>query len=427
MTGDGTALLERLVPEPLASLGYGSSPARSWLADHGLPRSGEEWWKYADLDALTGGPWVPAARPPRSTLTADDIDGLAGSHGGPRLVFVDGTFVDELSDLGRSGGGASCTVRTATADEHVGLLLPERYDGFQALNDLAGGDGAYVRVDTGAHLDEPISVVHVSTGGAGLPFASHPRTTIDLGPGAQATIIETYVGLVAPHLANARTVIRVGERASLTHYKLLRGRPDAAHVAHTRISVATDANVRAWSLLVGAAVARNALDVELRGTGATAELEGLYLPVGAQRYDTAVTVHHAAPDGTSRQQYRGVIGDAARGAFSGRVIVDADTTGNDAGQVNRCLLLSRTAEADSRPWLEIFADDVRCTHGAAVGRLDDDALFYLRSRGIPNIEARQLLVNAFVDELVSSIDHASLRVFAVDLIASTTASDRTPG
>lgn len=437
----GTGLLDRLLPPPAdhANLEDGlpdrdgqqadrQGEARSWLTEHGLPAPRDEWWKYTDLKALTDRPWIPAARPPQPTPTRADIDRLAGVQTGPRLVFVDGTFVAELSDLEAGSDGTSLTVQSTTAGGRLDGADTARaagwylwgYDGFQALNDIAGQDGAHVHLAAGTQLDDPISIVQIGTGSADLPFASHPRATVELESDSQATIVETYIGFDGPHLANARTVIHVGERAKLTHYKILRGHPETSHVAHTRISLAADADVRSWAVLAGAAVARNTLDVNLHAPGATVDLEGLYLPVGRQRYDTAITVDHAASHGTSRQRYRGVIGDSAHGAFSGRVIVEADTSGNDASQVNRCLLLSPNAVADSRPWLEIFADDVACTHGAAVGRLDAEALFYLRTRGIPIAEARRLLIAGFVDELVSSIESPLVRAVATDVVNSTT-------
>jgi Fe-S cluster assembly protein SufD len=411
VSGPAGALLERLLPP-----GDGAAAARAWIDRHGLPTQRDEWWRYAEVAALTEGPWVAATRPPRAMPDRATIDRLTGAYGGSRLVFVDGAFAGELSDIA-AAEGVSCTPRIGAAGE--ASWPSARYDGFQALNDVAGHEGAHVRVAAEARPDRPISVVHVSTGREGLALTSHPRTTIELEADAEAAVVETYLGLDGPHLANARTEIRVGPRGRLAHHKLLAGRPDAAHVAHTRIALAGDATVRTWSLLAGAAVARNTIDASLRGPGATVELEGLYLPVDDQRHDTAVTVEHATSGGTSRQHYRGVIDDRARGSFSGRIIVQPGTTATDAAQTSRSLVLTPTAEADTRPWLEIFADDVRCTHGAAVGRLDEDALFYLRSRGIPEAEARQLLVVAFVDELVSSIELPELRAVAEALIRRT--------
>jgi Fe-S cluster assembly protein SufD len=311
-----------------------------------------------------------------------EIERLAGHHEGPRLVYVDGAFAADLSDAGGLGP-------TAT-------------------------DGALVRVAEGIALDAPVTVVHV-----GATSASHPRTTIELEAGASATVIEAYVGLAPAHVADARTDVRVEAGASLTRYRLVHEGPEAEHTGHTQVTQAAGSTVRTWSLLAGAVVACDAVDVSLQGAGADVDLAGLYLPVGHQRHDIGVTVEHAGDDGTSRQRFRGVVDDAALGTFNGRIVVGQGTHGNDAAQLNRCLLLTSTAEADSRPWLEIFADDVRCTHGATVGQLDEDALFYLRSRGIPRAAARRLLIAGFVDELVGDIDVATVRALVADVVTST--------
>jgi Fe-S cluster assembly protein SufD len=173
--------------------------------------------------------------------------------------------------------------------------------------------------------------------------------------------------------------------------------------------LAAGASAASSSLLTGVHVARNAIDVVLRGSLASIDLRGLDLPTGTQRHDTAVTVEHAASHGSSRQLFKAAVDDRARGSFSGRVIVQPGTVGNDADQTSRSLLLAPTAQADSRPWLEIFSDDVRCTHGSSTGRLDDEALFYLRSRGIPLTHARTMLVGGFVAEMTESIEPPTLR------------------
>jgi Fe-S cluster assembly protein SufD len=401
-----SALLERLLPDGPGT----ATDAGRWLAERGLPSPADEWWRYAGLDAVLGGAFVPAARPAALPDRAE-VDRLAGRHDGPRLVFVDGAFAPDLSDVEGLPAGLACT-----SSAPVTGSTARRYDGFQALNDLAGADGARVHLGEGVALGAPVSVVHVATGADGAAPASHPRTTIELERGARATVVEAYVGTGSSHLANARTSIRLGADAELSRYRVVHEVPDAVHIGHTRVTQEAGSTLRAWSVLAGAAVARDALDVRLAGAGASVDVAGLYLPVGRQRHDLAVTVDHAADGGTSRQRLRGVVDDSARGAFSGRVIVQEGTRGNDASQLDRSLLLTPTAEADSRPWLEIFADDVRCTHGATVGELDADALFYLRSRGIPEPEARRLLVAAFVDELLGDVEVPTLRTLVAGIV-----------
>jgi Fe-S cluster assembly protein SufD len=180
--------------------------------------------------------------------------------------------------------------------------------------------------------------------------------------------------------------------------------------------------VHSSSFLLGSDITRNAIDVVLRGPRACLELHGLYLPSAAQRHDNVTTVEHAASGGSSRQLFKGVIDGHAQGSFSGRIIVRPDTQATDAHQTTRSLLLRPTAAANARPWLEIFADDVKCTHGATVGRLDDEAMFYLRTRGIPTAEARSMLISAFINEMTEAVELPSLRTFLESIIASNLAS-----
>ena len=413
MSASGEALLERLLPARSNATGAAST----WLRQNGLPSRRDEAWKYTPLDDILAGEWHRAARrsPPRLP-DRETVDTLAGRHADARMVFVDGVFAPALSDVDRMPAGVRCGAEPRPPV----ALPPPRYDGFQALNDAAAvGDPAVIVVAPGTRPVEPIHVVHVTLGDD-VACASHPRTAIDVGPGAHLAIIESYAGTPGRSLTNATTSITLGTAADLVHHRVVSGPADGVHVGHTLIRQAAGSNVRSWSLLVGAEIARNAIDVVLAGDGASVDLEGLYLPVGRQRHDTVVTVEHAASGGVSRQRFRGVVDDHGRGSFSGHVIVASGTAGNDAGQTSRSLLLCPTAQADTRPWLEIFADDVRCTHGAAIGRLDDEALFYLRARGIPRDEARAMLVGGFVAEATDSIEPASLRSFVESVTRTTT-------
>jgi Fe-S cluster assembly protein SufD len=260
------------------------------------------------------------------------------------------------------------------------------------------------------------------------PTGSHPHTVIDVAAGSRLTVIETYAGLSGRSLTNAATAIAVGPGAELTHYKIQNEAAECIHVAHTAITQSTGSDVRSCTIMLGADIARNAVDVVLGGTDATLEVDGLYLPTARQRHDNVVTVEHAASSCTSRQLFKGVVDDHARGSFSGRIIVGPDTVATDAGQTSRSLLLQPTAEADSRPWLEIFADDVKCTHGATVGRLDDEAMFYMRSRGIAERDARAMLIGAFVNEIIEGARPETLRTYLETATArlGTRAQENTP-
>ena len=408
------ALLDRLIPSgPTDPPGL---RATNWLLTHGLPDPHDEAWRYAPvtqiLERLTT--YEPARPRP---ITRADIDRLAGAHGPNRVVLVNGKYTPELSDLDTNTTGTWIGRLSELA--HGDTAAPPSVnrgfaDGFHALNQAASSDPAVVIVEAGAGHDAhlgapaPIHIVHVIVPGA-TPEISHPRTVIEVGDWGRLHLIETFTGLAGAALTNACTTVRLGRAASLTHHRVQTETPGTTHIGHTQVVQAEESRYETSSLMFGGDIARHAIDVTLREPDAHVTLTGLYRPTGRQRHDLAVSVDHAASRGTSTQRFKGVVDDHARGSFSGRVIVRADTVGNDARQSNPNLVLQPTAQADSRPWLEIFADEVRCTHGATVGRLDDDALFYLRSRGIPLDESRAMLIDAFVREITELIEPASLR------------------
>jgi Fe-S cluster assembly protein SufD len=424
MTSATTALLDRLTPPDFARPGEPAwmredrTRAHAWLQANGLPTAHDEAWKYTPLDDILATVFEPAPTPSDGHLDAATVDRLAGDHCRCRLVFVNGTFAPELSRAGAESrdvvvGNQALLLAGrpgAMSAPLVAVLDRSRFDGFQAINRAAGQDTAALLIAPDADVVEPIHVVHLSVPGD-PPTASHPRTVIDVAAGSRLTVIETYAGLSGRSLTNAATVIAVGPGAGLTHYKVQNEAAESVHVAHTAIRQAAGSDVRSCTVMLGADIARNAVDVVLAGAGATLEVDGLYLPSGKQRHDNVVTVEHGASSCTSRQLFKGVIDDHARGSFSGRIIVGADTVATDAGQTSRSLLLQGTAEADSRPWLEIFADDVKCTHGATVGRLDDEAMFYMRSRGIAEGDARAMLIGAFVNEIIEGIRPEALRAY----------------
>lgn len=402
-------LIDRLAPPAPAHAT--NARARSWLQVRGLPDAHDEAWRYTPVDEIISS--LKTATPATSRpVPRSVVDDLAGDHGGPRLVFVNGFYAPALSDHDRRPAGLWCgplaAVPPALAARAASLYDDEPVDGFQALNRAAGPAVATVLVDSGIELPDPIHIVHIAA--PTDPFAlSHPRTIVDVGDAGRAHVIETFTGLGGTAITNAVTSMRVGVGATLIRHRIQTEAPGAIHVGRTRVSQAAGSRLRATSVTVGADIARDAIDVGLLGADARVDLDGVYLPTGRRRHDTAVTVDHAASRCTDTQHFRGVVDDHARGSFSGRIIVRPGTVGTDAQQTNRNLLLSPTAQADSRPWLEIFADDVRCNHGATVGRLDDAALLYLRSRGIPLEQGRSMLIDAFVREITDTIAPDSLR------------------
>lgn len=414
MTSVDTALLDRLVSADPPDLP--SREAASWLRSHGLPGPHDEAWRHSPVEEILSR--LAAARPaPPRQITRAQIDRLAGSHGPNRLVLVNGVHVPALSDLDGHADGmwigqlSDLPSGTASTAEPAGGGFA---DGFQALNRAAGGDPSVVVIDAGLREDgegaapAPIHIVHVALPGD-EPQISNPRTLIEVGVRSHLRLIDTFTALPGSTLTNSCTTIRLGREAFLEHRSVQAEAAGATHIGHTQVSQSGGSRYESSSVVLGADIARHAIDVTLHEPDAHVALTGLYRTAGHQSHDTVVRIDHAASRGTSTQDFRGVVDDRARGSFSGRIIVRPDTVANDAQQMNRNLVLQPTAQADTRPWLEIFAADVRCTHGATVGRLDDDALFYLCSRGIPLGESRAMLINAFIDGVTDAIAPAALR------------------
>ncbi len=392
-----------------------------------MPDRRDEAWRYSALDEILTAldeaePSVPDHGTPdrsRSTglVTSVDeldrsvVDDLAGDHGGTRLVFVNGAFAVALSDLGPPvaglwiGGADGLAQRRAPG---AATAPDEPVDGFHALNWAAGVDVAAVLVDPEVHVDEPVHIVHLAAPGGRLTI-SHPRTVVRLGRASDVHLIESFAGIGGRAMTNASTRIVVGDDASCTHHRVVAESPRSIHVGRVGIDQSARSTVRTTSILTGGAIVRNAVDVHLGGSESRVDLTGLYLPTGHQRHDNVITVDHAASHCTSTQHVKGIVDGHGHGSFSGHVVVASGTVGTDARQSNPNLVLASTAQADTRPWLEIFADDVRCAHGATVGRLDEDALFYLRSRGIPVDAARSMLIGAFASEIVETLAPSSLR------------------
>jgi Fe-S cluster assembly protein SufD len=420
MTTADTALLDRLVPggPPDPS----SLRATNWLLSHGLPDPHDEHWRYSPVAEIISRLSATEPAQPRP-ITRTDIDRLAGVHGPHRLVIVNGVYVPSLSDIAQAPPGVWIGRLSELPTDTVAppVVGDDFTDGFHALNRAASTDPVVVVSSAAGPPDArgaaptPVHIVHVAAPGAGSEI-SQPRIVIDVGDHARLHLIETFTGIDGASFTNASTTVGLGCEASVIHLRVQSEDLQATHLGHTFVSQQAGSFYDATSLMLGADIARHTLDVRLLGPSARSTLTGLYRPGGHQRHDTSVSVDHSASHGTSTQEFKGIIDDHARGSFSGRIIVRPGTVDNDAQQTNRNLVLQPTAQADSRPWLEIFADDVRCAHGATVGRLDEDALFYLRSRGIPHDQSRTMLIEAFAREITDAIDPASLRDHITTLI-----------
>jgi Fe-S cluster assembly protein SufD len=296
------------------------------------------------------------------------------------------------------------------AEALLGSRPEERGSAFADLNAALHTDGAVVLVAPGAVLADPIHLCYLSSGHRDGPVASHPRSLVVAGEGSEASVVESYAGPDGhDYLTNSVTEIRVEDGASFRHYRLQREGQDAFHVARQVVRLGRRARFRAHSFSFGARLARLDVDAVLLGEGGECSLEGLFFAAGERHADVHTRVDHAAPHSTSRELFKGILDGKGRGVFHGLVLVRPGAQKTDAIQSNRNLLLSREALVSSTPQLEILADDVKCKHGSTTGQLDPMALFYLRSRGIGEKEARSLLSRAFAAELVGRIDEPSFR------------------
>lgn len=393
------------------------------------PTSHEEAWRYTPVTEIVArrAAAASATRALGSSVSRSVVDALAGSLGGPRLVFVNGFYAAELSDHHDLPVGLWC----GPAHHLPTAALVDRREDTRAIHGplaRAGNDGhdvAVVIAGNGARCDTPVHIVHVAVPDhldTSRGVISQPRTIIDVGRDSHLTVVETYCGLHGPTVTDTSTSIRMEGLAELDLCRIQVESPVATHVGHTQVEQGAGSRLRMTSITVGGDIARNAIDVHLDVPDAHTELTGVNITSGHQRHDTVATVDHRASRCASSQRFIGVVGDHGRGSFSGEIIVRPGTVATDAHQSNRNLVLDPNAEADSRPWLRILADDVRCTHGATVGRLDDDALFYLRSRGIAFDTARAMLIDAFISDITDAIAHEPVRTHVAALVAAHTAA-----
>ncbi len=389
----------------------------------GFPTTRQEEWRATSVAPIATTAFQPAPSP--APLSVADLPPVARLDlGGPRLVFVDGRHRSELSSTSPAIPGLWLGSLTRALDERPGAVreILERRGAaagtaFEALGAAFLDDGAAVLIDPGTRLDPPLQLVFLASGRP-QPLVSHPWILVALGAGSRACLIESYGALGdGPYLTNAVTDIVVGDAAELDHCRLNLEGPGAHHVAAIGCRQGRDSRLVSRSLTAGGHLTRHDLVARLEGEGAECRLDGLYLPRGEEHVDNHTTLDHARPHGSSRELYKGILSGRSRAVFNGRIIVRPGAQKTDAKQSNRNLLLSNSALAHTRPQLEIHADDVKCTHGATIGRLDDDAIFYLRSRGIERDAARNLLIRAFADEVLEAIPLEPLRALAAGLVA----------
>lgn len=380
-----------------------------------FPSAKEDPWRYTPVDEIVRRYQAAAPASGGATAVAGPAPEVAALGGLPQLVLVNGLVDDDASDLVGLPVAVRCGRLDVAHDRRIvaatALTGDRPDDGFLVRNRAACRDAAIVVVDPDASVDVPVHVAHVTAPDPATsgPIATHPRTVIDVGDRSRVVVIETYGGDVDGGVTNAATVLRVGAGAVVDYCRLQAEAAGAAHVGHLSVRQDEGSVVRLTSLMLGGEVARFAADVALDGPDARVEFAGLSTAGSRQRHDTVVSVDHATSHGASAQRHAAVVADHGRSSFGGEIIVRPGTVGTDAHQMTRSLLLGPDAQADARPWLRILADDVRCTHGATVGRLDAEALFYLRSRGVPEQTARRMLIDAFVVEITGALPVPALR------------------
>jgi Fe-S cluster assembly protein SufD len=386
------------------------------FASLGFPTTKAEDWKYTNLEPIAA---FKFSRPngARKPFSAREL--LAKGFADPdcaRLVFLNGVYAPELASLERLPDGVrlQSLAELIKGDDkflstQLGRYASYRRQSLVALNTAFIGDGAVLVVPPQCRLAEPIHLIYAS-GGDGEQLATHPRTLIFLGRGSEAKIVESYIGITAEsYFCNAVTEL-IAETDSLAeHCRVQREGEAGFHTGTFEAKLARGAQLTAHALTLAGSLVRNDVHVSLDGEGAECVLNGLYLGSGRQHIDNSTVIEHVKPRASSFELYKGILNGAAHGVFNGKIVVHKDAQKSDARQVNKNLLLSDDAVVNTKPQLEIHADDVKCSHGSTIGQIDPDALFYLRSRGLGLTEARRLLSSAFASDVVGRIKVASLR------------------
>jgi Fe-S cluster assembly protein SufD len=432
-----TAATERLrnYLDAYHTLGADASRQPAWLrglrergfarfCEVGFPTTKNEDWRFTNVNAIAQTPFQLARDARRSEATySDTLDACRIPGAACQLVFLNGRFASELSDVGnlppgvRAGSLAQTIAQdSASLEPYLGRYLNIERDAFSALNTAFIEDGAYVYLPRGTVLEAPICILFISLPGND-PEMTNPRNLIVAENATEASIVEDYVSLGSGiSFSNVVTELVAGEDAVISHYMIEREDRQAFNVSTLRSQQARSSNVSSHSVLLGGGLVRNNIHPVLAGEGGECLINGLFIGNGRQHMDNYMLVEHASPHCGSRQFYNGILDGHSHGVFHGRIIVHKDAQKTDAKQTNRNLLLSDDAQIDTKPQLEIYADDVKCTHGATIGQVEENALFYMRSRGIEETEARSLLLLAFANECLDRMKSAPVRDYLRDLV-----------
>ncbi|MBA3465920.1 MAG: Fe-S cluster assembly protein SufD [Gemmatimonadaceae bacterium] len=396
----------------------------------GFPTMKDEDWHFTSVAPIAASTFHIAGEAP--TVRPADIKRFTFAHPDwHTIVFVNGRYSADLSsfageDSGIRVGSLAEAIRTGKGrpERHVSRIAPPAENSFTALNAAFIGDGAFIEVPADISVKKTIHLVFVS---AGADVVSHPRNVIVAARHSYCSIVESYVSLdESKYFTNAVTEVHVGEGARVDHYKLQRESSLAFHVGTIQVRQAATSKFNSFSFATGAALSRTNIYTTLDGEAAECTLNGLYLADGTQLVDHQTRIEHVQPNCPSREVYKGILDGRSHGVFNGKVYVHPEAQKTDGKQSNNNLLLSKTARVDTKPQLEIFADDVKCTHGATIGRLDDNAMFYLNSRGVGREKARMLLTYAFAADVLERIELEPLKRKLEEMVLARFA-DKTAG
>jgi Fe-S cluster assembly protein SufD len=385
----------------------------------GLPNRRIEDWKYTDLRALMREVLPLAPAPDAAALKgAAAALKLQAVRGARRLVLVDGVFAPKLSDLADLDKGLSIrtlrdVLEAGDAALQAQLFSLDSANPMVALNSAMMTDGVVIEIASGIVLTQPLQIVHIAS--TATPAAMFTRSMLRLGKDAGVTLVESYIAAngAQTYQVHDSLVVAIGDKSRLDHVRLVEDSRDAFNICFAVVTLGAHAHFNTFGMVSGAGVSRYQATIAFAGEGSRVETNGVNLLNGKQHADTTLFMDHAVPNGVSREVFRAVVDDSGHSVFQGRIIVRPHAQKTDAKMMTRALLLSDEAEADNKPELEIFADDVTCGHGATTGALDESLLFYLRARGLSEKEAQSLLIQAFVGEAIESIVHDGLRDLAV--------------
>ncbi len=389
--------------------------ARAVIAD-GLPSPHVEAWKYTNLQPLAERRFAVVGDVSQDVVRRG-LEKAALGRSAYRLVFVNGRLESGLSELGNlpkgvviSGLADAMAADSSAFAGRIGRSEVVRGHALAAYNTAFFADGVLITLEPGVVLDRPVHLIFIGVAGSS-PIAFHPRLIIEAGAGSQITLIESHIGETGAYWANPVTEITVGQDAVVRQAKLQDETMAAHHLALVDVSVAKGGQYDSTVLTLGAALSRHEINVRLEGEHAEARLNGGYLIGGKQLCDNTTRIEHLVPHGSCREVYKGVLDDEARGAFQGTIIVHKGAVKTNAHQLCRAMMLSKGAEANAKPELEIYADDVKCSHGASAGAIDPMQMFYLRARGLDEATARALLVEGFIGETIEGIADEAVRAY----------------